>query len=170
MFVGRVLPAFSRAATRGYQIVSRTRKVIPVYPPAEVKPSANVLQRLGEANLKVLDPSGAKRKLLAKSGELHLKAGCIVRVVYDSSKCNYNNILGYVLSVTRRQLIQDASILLRNFHFRTAVETRVPIFSPLVERIDIIRMPDGKRRRNKHYYIRNTKLDVGDLEASMRKR
>ena len=53
---------------------------------------------------------------------------------------------------------------------KTMVEMRIPIFSPLIERIDVLRKSDGKRKRNKHYYIRNTRLDVGDLEAGLKKR
>lgn len=93
-----------------------------------------------------------------------------MRVVYDSKKCSNDNFVGYVISVDRKKYDQDASLLLRNQIAKTYVELRVPVFSPLVERIDLLRKNNGKRKRNKHYYIRGTKLDVPDLEAGMRKK
>lgn len=116
-----------------------------------------------------LDPNGWRRKIISKSKN-SLNAGDVVRVVYDAEKCSYDNFVGYVLSVDRKRLIQDASVLLRNQIAKTSVEVRVPIFSPLVERIDVLRKSDSRRKRNKHYYIRGTKLDVGDLEAGLRKK
>lgn len=155
---------------RNYQVLTTTRKTIPVYPAVEKKQASNLLQRLSKNDLDAkLDPSGWRRKLVSKKKEA-LNAGDIVRVVYNSEKCAHDNFVGYVLSVDRKQLVQDASILLRNQIAKTAVEVRVPIFSPLIERIDLLRKSDSRRKRNRHYYIRGTKLDVGDLEAGLRKK
>ncbi|CAR27882.1 hypothetical protein ZYGR_0N03690 [Zygosaccharomyces rouxii] len=155
---------------RSYQIPTTTRKVIPVYPPVEQRQKPNLLQTLTDVNLKSLDPQGWKRQLVSKNSRQSLRAGDVVRVVYDQSKCSHDNFVGYVLSVNRKELVQDSSLLLRNQISKTAVEMRVPVFSPLIERIDLLKKTDGKRQRNRHYYIRGTKLDVGDLEAGLRKR
>lgn len=171
MFTRRLLNPGIRASVRFYQVPTTTRKVIPVYPPVQSKPSPNLVNKLSEKDLDdQLDPQKWRRNLIDSKNTGHLRAGDVVRIVYDSSKCNYDNFIGYVLSLDRKSLAQDASVLLRNHVSKTAVEVRVPIFSPLVERIDLLRRSDGKRGRNKQYYIRDTKLDVGDLEANMRKR
>lgn len=120
--------------------------------------------------MKKLDPEGWKRQLISKNAHQSLRAGDVVRVVYDRSKCSYDSFIGYVLSVNHKELIQDSSLLLRNQISKTPVEMRVPVFSPLIERIDLLKKTDGKRQRNRHYYIRGTKLDVGDLDAGLRKR
>lgn len=166
-----ILPVVSRQSIRHYQLPAKhAKKVIPVYPPAEPVSNPLVINELSATDLAKLDPSGAKRNLISANSETRISAGDVVRVVYDSKKCNYDNFMGYVLSVDRKKLVQDASLLLRDHINKTSVEMRVPIFSPLVERIDLIRKSDGRRRRNKHYYIRNTRLDVGDLDANMRKK
>lgn len=160
----------SAAHVRGYQVPSSVRKVIPVYPSVQQTQRQNLVPILSQKSLKKLDPQGWKRSLVAKFGKDRLRAGDIVRVVYDKNKCSYDDFVGYVLSVSRKDLVQDSSLLLRNQLAKTAVEMRVPVFSPLVERIDLLRKSDGKRHRNRHYYIRDTKLDVGDLEAGLRKK
>lgn len=155
---------------RTYQIPTTTRKVIPVYPPAEQRQKSNLLRTLADVDVKKLDPEGWKRQLISKNAHQSLRAGDVVRVVYDRSKCSYDSFIGYVLSVNHKELIQDSSLLLRNQISKTPVEMRVPVFSPLIERIDLLKKTDGKRQRNRHYYIRGTKLDVGDLDAGLRKR
>lgn len=155
---------------RTYQLPTTTRKVIPVYPTVENRQKSNLLKTLAGLELQRLDSQGWKRQLVAKRGHQSLSAGDVVRVVYDQSKCSHDNFVGYVLSVSRKELTQDSSILLRNQVSKTPVEMRVPVFSPLVQRIDLLKKTDGRRQRNRHYYIRDTKLDVGDLEAGLRKR
>lgn len=160
-----------RQSVRSYQLpVKAGKKIIPVYPPIEKRSTPLVIKTLANQDLSQLDPNGVKTELVSKKNPDRLRAGDVLRVVYNSNKCNYDNFTGYVLAVDRKPIIQDTSILLRDYIYKTCVEMRVPIFSPLVERIDLIRRADGKRRRSKHYYIRNTRLDVGDLEASMRKK
>ncbi|QEU59051.1 Img1 [Kluyveromyces lactis] len=167
----RLLPTVIRQSVRSYQLPAKSgRKIIPVYPPVERISSPLVVKTLADHDLKQLDPTGVKTEMVSKKNPNRLRAGDVLRVVYDSKKCNYDSFTGYVLSVDRKPIVQDTSILLRDYIYKTCVEMRVPIFSPLVERIDLIRRADGKRRRSKHYYIRNTRLDVGDLEASMRKK
>ncbi|CAI1878281.1 hypothetical protein SEUBUCD646_0C01200 [Saccharomyces eubayanus] len=157
-------------STRTYIVPTTTRKTIPVYPPVELIGSAQIMTRVAQSEIETLDPGASRRKLISKKNKDRLKAGDVVRVVYDSSKCSYDPFVGYILSIDRKQLVQDASLLLRNQIAKTAVEIRVPLFSPLIERIDLLRPHTSNRQRNKHYYIRGTKLDVGDLEASLRRK
>ncbi|AGO10057.1 AaceriAAR067Wp [[Ashbya] aceris (nom. inval.)] len=169
MLAARFPFAAARPLCRTFQIPTTGSKVLPVYPPIEQR-ARDVIKQISEAKLAQLDPQGIRRKMLSKAEKDCVKAGDIVRVMYDTAKCNYGTIYGYVLSVDRGKIVEDSSLLLRNHIGKTSVETRVPVFSPLLARIDILRRGDPKRRRNKHYYIRNTRLDVGDLESSMRRR
>ncbi|EDO18784.1 hypothetical protein Kpol_1028p59 [Vanderwaltozyma polyspora DSM 70294] len=171
-------------AKRLYQIpVKPGKKIIPVYPAAEPNIERKlVCERLSQQDIEdKLDVTKWRRRMLGRyppapnEVSLKIKSGDIVRVVYDSNKSDNDSFVGYVLGVDRKRLIQDSSLLLRNQISKTFVELRVPMFSPLIERIDILKRTDDvpnkrKRRRNKHYYIRGTKLDVGDLEAMLRKR
>ncbi|CAL9727942.1 large ribosomal subunit protein bL19m [Monosporozyma unispora] len=163
----------SLMAKRLYQVPTSSKKIIPIYPPIQptsLKPTT-ILQKISVTELdSQLDSTGWRRNLLKKNDPQRIESGDIVRVIYDQSKCSYDPFIGYVLSLDRKEIVQDASILLRNQITKTVVEMRIPIFSPLVEKIDILKKNDGKRRRNKHYYIRGTRLDVGNLDAKLRKR
>lgn len=171
-FIGqRLLPT----SKRFYQISTHQKKIIPVYPPVDSTPpvrNATLLQKLSDIDLNEnLDTEGWRTKLINKKDSKNcIKAGDIIRVVYNKEKCSYDNFVGYILSVDRKERTQDASVLLRNQISKVMVEVRVPLFSPLVERIDILKKADGSRKRNKHYYIRGTKLDVGNLESKLRKK
>ena len=160
---------------RFYQISTHQKKIIPVYPPVDKTPpikNATLLQKLSDIDLhENLDTDGWRANLISKKDSKNcIKAGDIIRVVYNKEKCSYDNFVGYILSVDRKERIQDASVLLRNQISKVMVEVRIPLFSPLVERIDILKKADGSRKRNKHYYIRGTKLDVGNLESKLRKK
>ncbi|CAB4252281.1 similar to Saccharomyces cerevisiae YCR046C IMG1 Mitochondrial ribosomal protein of the large subunit, required for respiration and for maintenance of the mitochondrial genome [Maudiozyma barnettii] len=159
---------------RFYQLPIGSRKIVPVYPPVQTEPAvknATLLQKLSEIDLKEnLDTDGWRFNLIDKNKKDCIRAGDIIRIVYNKEKCSYDNFIGYILSVDRKERIQDASVLLRNQISKVMVEVRVPLFSPLVERVDILKRADGSRKRNKHYYIRGTKLDVGNLESKLRKK
>ncbi|CCF60310.1 hypothetical protein KAFR_0J02460 [Kazachstania africana CBS 2517] len=162
---------------RCFQTVSKGKKMIPVYPGFErtVKNRNALLSQVSKEDVvSKLDPQGWRRKLLhpeeaSKGNSTMLKVGDVVKIIYDKNKCSNENFVGYILSVDKKVNIQDSSLLLRNQISNTFVELRVPIFSPLVERIDVLRKTDGLKKRNKHYYIRGTKLDVGNLETKLRK-
>ncbi|CCK72034.1 mitochondrial 54S ribosomal protein bL19m KNAG_0I02480 [Huiozyma naganishii CBS 8797] len=170
-------------ARRWYQVPVSRRKMIPVYPPLEKPPLKRgpLLRKVSMLELdSTLDRDRWRRSLLAKRARNDapqqqqatptVAVGDVVRVVYNRAKCAFDPFVGYVLGVNRKRVVQDASLLLRNAVAKTVVETRVPIFSPLVERIEVLKKSDGKRARNKHYYIRGTKLDVNNLEARLRKK
>lgn len=164
--------SFSKATVTGRRFVTYGRRLIPVYPPLEPPMAAKgtILQQVAAKDLKErLDTTGEKLQLVDKNSSKRLRAGDIVRVVYDRKKCKFEDIYGYVLSIDRKQHRQDASILLRNKIAKTAFEMRVPIFSPLVKRIDLVQKADGSRGRNKHYYIRDTRLDVTALDKKIRR-
>ncbi|ODV61230.1 mitochondrial 54S ribosomal protein bL19m ASCRUDRAFT_75931 [Ascoidea rubescens DSM 1968] len=152
----------------GYQILRNKRKIIPVYKPLphQVKYNTSVLlEDWKNTKYDTYDPTGWRRKLLMKSSSELLRSGDIVKVTFKNSSSN-PPFFGYILSVTKRGL--DSSLLLRNKITKLGVELRVKVFSPLVERIDVVSKPEKRNKRSRHYYIRGTRLDVPDLEAHMK--
>lgn len=167
-FKPSVLPSVTK---KFYHVPSQTKgKTIPIYPPLSPpslgKPRS-MIQQLATKELNRLDPQLWRRGLLKKD-PTGLQSGDIIRIKYKGKD---NNIIGYIISVDRGgQSVLDSSVLVRNQVNKTVVEMRVPIFSPVIDGIDILKKSDGSRERNKHYYIRGTKLDVGNLESKLRKR
>ncbi|KAH3903572.1 mitochondrial 54S ribosomal protein bL19m SCDLUD_001214 [Saccharomycodes ludwigii] len=150
-------------------------KILSVYPPREQPPHLNAFKTYQDfvaKDLERLDPTRWRRDIISRTSPNRLMTGDIVRVVYNKKDSKNDDFMGYILGINRSGLTpQGSSILLRNHISKTSVELRVPVFSPLIERIDLIKRPsENKRKRNKHYYIRGTKLDVGDLEANLRKK
>lgn len=156
---------------RLYQLPTSSRKTIPIYEPVEpVRRSRTIIASLSKRQLdEKLDKDRTRRDLFDKHNEARIKTGDIVRVLYKRDKCSFDNFIGYVLAIDRKRLPEDTSLLLRNKIGKTAVELRVPVFSPLIDTFEIVKRANGKRQRNKHYYIRDTRLDVGELEALLRK-
>lgn len=111
-----------------------------------------------------LDPEGWRRKLISKENSERVRTGDVVRVIYTTR--TIPTFIGQVIAKNQTGLA--ASLVLRNQVNKIGVELKVKLFSPLISRIDIIRRPRKYRPRNKQYYIRDTKLDVGDLETSLR--
>lgn len=161
--------------TRNYQLKTTTHKIIDVYPPREpVTMKTQRYRQFVQKDVERLDPSHWRRDLLsAKTPQTVVRTGDIVRVVYHKRpNMKMDDLYGYVLGINKKQhgTLLGSSLLLRNHFAKTAVEVRVPVFSPLIERIDIIKRPERRRRRNKHYYIRDQKTDVGNIEGDVKRR
>jgi ribosomal protein L19 len=123
-----------------------------------------VLREYQLKEIEKLDPEGWRRKLISKENSERVRTGDVVRVIYTTR--TIPTFIGQVIAKNQTGLA--ASLVLRNQVNKIGVELKVKLFSPLISRIDIIRRPRKYRPRNKQYYIRDTKLDVGDLETSLR--
>lgn len=133
-----------------------------VYEPLpKLRQGKDLMLFVKEAQYNKFDPSGVKRKILDKSNPEKLRSGDVVRIVYKEQ----SPAVGAVIAINKSGL--GTTLLLRNMITGVGVEIHVPVFSPMVERIDIVRRPAKYKGRTKHYYIRNTRLDVGDLESSI---
>jgi large subunit ribosomal protein L19 len=110
------------------------------------------------------DADGSKRRLFDKLNETRIRPGDVVRV----TKTDKSSFVGVLIAINRRHL--STNILLRTKIGGTGVEERFNIFNPAVERVETLRVPAKRRKRSKLYFIReNTKLDVGDVDAEIRK-
>lgn len=112
--------------------------------------------------LKKYDPSGKRSALVDPS--TGVRAGDSVKVTYNDNSTVYGRVLG----VKRGQNNLGTNILLRNRITRVGCEVRIPVFNPKIANIEIIDKPEKYLSRSKHFYVRNTKYDVGDVEALMR--
>ncbi|CCH58460.1 hypothetical protein TBLA_0A06680 [Henningerozyma blattae CBS 6284] len=150
---------------RCYQLPSKAgaKKLIKVYPPLTPKHASfsKIMQKLSEKHLNTkLDTTEEKRKLVQ-----NLRAGDVVRITANNS---YNNFVGYVLGVKRNFMKEDTMVVLRNQIGKNYVNVRLPIFSPNIERIDVIqkqklKLKNGRQPR-KHNFIQGTKIDTGSIE------
>ncbi|ANZ74647.1 BA75_00496T0 [Komagataella pastoris] len=159
------LVSTSITQTAGYKTQYLGQKVVKVYQPLpKLREGTPLMKYVKENQYKKLDPNGVKKNLLDKSNPNLLRSGDIVRITYNNKQ---PPLVGMVIAVKRNGC--DSNILLRNSYAKLGVEIRVPIFNPVIERVDILKRPTKYRSRNKLYYIRGTKLDVTDIESSLKK-
>lgn len=145
-----------------YHVVSKTTRVISVYEPLSTSTKKkSAMDVFHEKQLAKLDATGWRTDLLKS-----IRPGDVVRVMYTSRAIT--PFVGQVLAVSKKHT--DTNLTLRNMVSKVGVELKVKLFSPLVSRIDVVRKPHAYKKRNRQYYIRGNRLDVTDLEASLRKR
>lgn len=147
----------------------RTFKTLKTPVPTVFEPLAR--KRDGEAVLPFLhkqlldkyDPTGKRRALLDdKTG---LKSGDIIKVTY----LDRTDVIGRIIAIKRSHNSVGTNILIRNKINRIGCEVRIPLYLPKLKNIELIHKPKQYLPRNKQYYIRNTKLDVQDLEEFMKR-
>lgn len=142
-------------------------KIIKVYEPLPpLRDGEPLMKTILQSQNTRLDPKGLKTQLLDSSNPKRLRAGDVIRINYRNfSRAPLN---GTVIAITRAGL--TSSILIRNKVNRIGVEHRIPLFNPIIERIDILSRPAVYKRRAKHYYIRNNRLDVKEVTNSTKKK
>lgn len=119
-----------------------------------------LMEYLKQAQYDKFDKTGSKRKALSLQNSERIRADDIVTVVYKNQK----PVTGQVIMVKRAGI--NSTILLRNKITGMGVEMNIPVYHPNIIRLDIIRRPIAYKPRNRHYYIRNSRLDVGEINAS----
>ncbi|KAK6456823.1 translation protein SH3-like domain-containing protein [Scheffersomyces xylosifermentans] len=123
----------------------------------------NALSYLQKELLQRYDPTGKRRALVdSKTG---LRAGDVIKVTY----LDRTDVVGRVLGIKRGQNNVGTNILIRNKINRIGSEIRIPLFSPKLRNIEVLYKPEEYLSRGKQYYIRNTKLDVDDVEAYVKR-
>lgn len=94
-----------------------------------------------------------------------MRSGDVIKVTY----LDRSSVLGQVLAVKRSVNSVGTNILIRNKINKLGVEVRIPLFNPNIKNIEVLHKPKKYLPRRKHFYIRNTKYDVGDVELFARK-
>ncbi|CDR40396.1 CYFA0S05e00320g1_1 [Cyberlindnera fabianii] len=149
-----------------YIVPSKQSRTINVFEPLRAQSKTSVLDHFKSTQKKRLDPTSWRENLISPSSPDRIRTGDVLRVMYTSR--SIPPFVGQVIAVSKKGL--DASITLRNNISKIGVEVKVKVYSPLIQRVDVVRRPHQYKKRNRQYYIRETRLDVGDLEASLRRR
>lgn len=119
----------------------------------------NVMSYLNKQLLEKYDPTGKRRALVdQKNG---LRSGDIIKVTY----LDRTNVIGQILAIKRTVNNVGTNILIRNKMNKLGVEVRIPLFNPIIRNVELLYQPKKYLSRRKQFYIRNSKYDVGDVEA-----
>lgn len=103
---------------------------------------------MAAAQIQILDPTGARTRLFAKTNPEAAKVGDILLV----RQRNGDPFAGVCMNIRRRG--QDTAILLRNHLTRVGVEMWYKIYSPNVEGIEVVQRKAKRARRARLYYMR----------------
>jgi ribosomal protein L19 len=123
-----------------------------------VPPPVNVLQSLHEAQIKKMDPTGARTALFAKTREA-TKPGDVLMVTHRRGG---EPFAGVVMSIRRRGI--DTAVLLRNHLAKTGVEMWFKVYNKNVAGIEVVRRAVKRARRARLTYLRKPKHDRGSVE------
>lgn len=121
-------------------------------------PPANPLQALHEAQIKKMDPTGARTALFAKTREA-AKVGDVLMVTHRRGG---EPFAGVLLSIRRRGI--DTAILLRNHLGKVGVEMWFKVYNKNVAGIEIVKRRPKRARRARLTYMRKPKHDMGSVE------
>jgi ribosomal protein L19 len=117
-----------------------------------------VLQALHEAQIKKMDPTGARTALFAKTREA-AKVGDVLMVTHRRGG---EPFAGVCLSISRRGI--DTAILLRNRLAKVGVEMWYKVYNKNVAGIEIVKRRAKRARRARLTYMRKPKHDMGSVE------
>ena len=117
-------------------------------PPSASAVCKNPISALSDAQISMLDPTGARTRLFSKANPEAAKVGDILLVRLRSGE----RFAGVCLSIRRRGV--DTSILLRNRLTRVGVEMWYKVYSPLVDGIEVVQRRQKRARRARLYYMR----------------
>ncbi|KAL2141943.1 hypothetical protein VTI28DRAFT_1778 [Corynascus sepedonium] len=121
-------------------------------------PPTNALQSLHEAQIKKMDPTGARTALFAKTREA-AKVGDVLMVTHRRGG---EPFAGVLLSIRRRGI--DTAILLRNHLGKVGVEMWFKVYNKNVAGIEIVKRRPKRARRARLTYMRQPKHDMGSVE------
>lgn len=148
--------SFARRAYSTPKPISKGQEAI-FQPLPKKRNGENVLTFLHKQLVEKHDPTGKRSALVAPDG---LRAGDVIRITYTDR----TSVLGQLIGIKRGNHNIGTNLHIRNKMNRIGVEMRVPLFSPNIKNIERVSLPKKYPSRKKHYYIRNNRLDVGDLE------
>ncbi|CAH6723833.1 54S ribosomal protein Img1p, mitochondrial [[Candida] jaroonii] len=133
---------------------SRARPIV-FAPLPPKRDGEHVMSFLQNKLLAKYDPTGQRRKLAET-----LRAGDMIKVTYGDKSTAF----GRIIAIKRGHNNVGHNILMRNKIGGLGVEVRVPLFNPTIKNIEVMHKPEKYLSRRKHFYIRNTKHDVGNIE------
>lgn len=117
-----------------------------------------MIQSLHEAQIKKMDPTGARTALFAKTREA-AKPGDVLMVTHRRGG---EPFAGVCMSIRRRGV--DTAVLLRNHMGKVGVEMWFKVYNKNVAGIEIVKRRAKRARRARLTYLRKPKHDVGSVE------
>ncbi|KAK9369565.1 translation protein SH3-like domain-containing protein [Lipomyces kononenkoae] len=137
----------------GYQLNRKlTKTPIKIHHPAPcLLPKGSEPKQLLEQKLiSELDPTGWRRQLFQRSSPLALRAGDVVKVLFNSE--TNQTFVGTIMAIRRRGV--DTSVRLRSEVGQLGVEMSVKVYSTSVKAFEFVSRALKKARRAKLYYLR----------------
>ncbi|KAI9892196.1 MAG: hypothetical protein M1814_001655 [Vezdaea aestivalis] len=137
------------------------RKQIPIFtpPPSSRAVCTDPLGFVTSSQIAIHDPDGSKTALVSRRSPGRLRPGDILLV----SRRNLAPVSGHLIMVRNRGI--DSSILLRNELTRVGVEIYIKVYSPLVEKIELVQRWKKRARRARITFIRKPQHDKGTTET-----
>ncbi|KAF2269573.1 hypothetical protein CC78DRAFT_453611, partial [Lojkania enalia] len=114
------------------------------------------------SQIRLLDPTGVRTRLFAKTNPEAAKVGDILLVRLRSG----DPFAGVCINIRRRGV--DTAILLRGQLTRVGVEMWYKVYSPLVEGIEVVQRAKKRARRARLTYMRKPRHDRGSVEGVVR--
>ena len=139
-------------------------KKIKVYPqpPSPARNCKDPIAALTQAQISVLDPTGARSRLFSKENPDRAQVGDILLVRMKSG----DPFAGVCINIRRTGI--DTAILLRNQLTRVGVEMWYKIYSPNVEGVEVVQRKEKRAKRARLYYMRLPRHDIGSVENIVR--
>lgn len=145
-------------------VLTELGKLPTVYEPLPKKRNGeNPVSYIHRQLLEKYDPTGKRRSLIDQSKGI--RSGDVIRVTYNDR----SNVVGQVIAIKRCVNSVGSNILIRNKFNKLGIEVRIPLFNPKLRNIEVLHKPKKYLSRRKQFYIRNSKHDVGDVEATLRR-
>ncbi|XWW96996.1 hypothetical protein V2A60_004976 [Cordyceps javanica] len=113
---------------------------------------------LRQAQITLLDPTGARTRLFAKDQADAAKPGDVLMVSTKTGE----PFSGVLIEIRRRGV--DTAILLRGQMMKTSVESWFKVYSPTVTAINIIWRRPKRARRARLTYMRKPEHDMGSVD------
>jgi large subunit ribosomal protein L19 len=130
-------------------------------PPSAASRVKDPIAALHQAQISVLDPTGARTYLFSRANTEAAKVGDILLVRLK----NGDPFAGVCMNIRRRGV--DTAILLRNQLTRVGVEMWYKVYSPNIEGIEIVQRKEKRARRARLTYLRKPKHDMGSVQGAV---
>lgn len=114
-----------------------------------------------------VDPQGERWRLFARNSSSLISTGSLVRLTYRASRSSPSPVtfIGVLLAIRRSP--GNPTILVRGLIDEVGVEQVFCIFSPLLERIEVLQ-PPAKPSGRKLYYLRDKPAAILELQKAAR--
>ncbi|ORY19221.1 translation protein SH3-like domain-containing protein, partial [Clohesyomyces aquaticus] len=131
-------------------------------PPSALNTCPDPVSAVHASQITVLDPTGVRTRLFAKTNPECARVGDILLVRQRTG----DPFAGVCINIRRRGI--DTAILLRGQLTRVGVEVWYKVYSPLVEAIEVVQRAAKRARRARLTYMRKEKHDRGDVSNVVR--